>query len=122
MSTYLSVNNDLEFLKIKTKDDETKDLKYRTEKHDHEKILKSLKIDNTILYEETLNQSMIDKKDDEKEAIELKKIYIQKPDKRREIMNSTKFKVADLFGDVINKNSISPEQLAKLNNFLAKIM
>ena len=33
-------------LKIKTKDDEIKDLKYKTEKHDHENILKSLKIDN----------------------------------------------------------------------------
>ena len=33
-------------LKTKTKDDEIKDLKYRTEKHDHENILKSLKIDN----------------------------------------------------------------------------
>ena len=33
-------------LKIKTKDDEIKDLKYRTEKHDHENLLKSLKIDN----------------------------------------------------------------------------
>ena len=33
-------------LKIKTKDDEIKDLKFETEKHDHENILKSLKIDN----------------------------------------------------------------------------
>ena len=29
----------------------------------------------TILYEKTLNQSMIDKKIDEKEALEMKKIY-----------------------------------------------
>ena len=29
----------------------------------------------TILYEKTINQSMIDKKIDEKEALELKKIY-----------------------------------------------
>ena len=33
-------------LKIKTRDDEIKDLKYQTEEHDHENILKSLKIDN----------------------------------------------------------------------------
>ena len=33
-------------LKIKTKDDEIKNLKYQTERHDHENILKSLKIDN----------------------------------------------------------------------------
>ena len=35
-----------EMLKIKTKDDEIKDLKYKTGKHDHENILKSLKIEN----------------------------------------------------------------------------
>ena len=37
-------------------------------------------------------------------------------------MNSTKFKVQDIFGDVISKDSISSEQITKLNNFLAKIM
>ena len=37
-------------------------------------------------------------------------------------MNSTKFNVEDNFGDVISNDSISPEQLTKLNNFLAKIM
>ena len=37
-------------------------------------------------------------------------------------MNSTKFKVEDIFGDVISKDSISPEQINKLKNFLAKIM
>ena len=40
------MSNDPELLKIKTKDDEIKDLKYRTEKHGHENILKSPKIDN----------------------------------------------------------------------------
>ena len=76
----------------------------------------------TILYEETLNQSMIDKKIDEKEALELQKIYNHYIDKKKEIMDSTKFKVEDIFGDVISKGSISPEQITKLNNFLAKIM
>ena len=38
------MNNDPELLKLKTKDDEIKDLKYKSEKHDHENILKSLKI------------------------------------------------------------------------------
>ena len=33
-------------LKIKTRDDEIKNLRYQTEKHDHENILKSLKSDN----------------------------------------------------------------------------
>ena len=46
MSGYLDFNNEPELLKIKTRDDETKILKYQTEKHDHENILKSLEIDN----------------------------------------------------------------------------
>ncbi len=204
MSNYPDLKNEPELLKIKTRDEEIKNLKYQTEKHDHENILKSLKVDNeyykkkykslnkkkvlliiteiligsgstitsstfsfinpsigipiascsalltslailitneyisklklrytklrdwinfiTILYEKTLNQSMIDKKIDEKEAQELKKIYNHYIDKRKEIMDSTKFKVEDIFGDVISKDSISPEQITKLNNFLAKIM
>ena len=65
---------------------------------------------------------MIDKKIDEKEALELKKIYNHYLDKRKEIMDSTKFKVEDIFGDIVSKDSISPEQITKLNNFLAKIM
>ena len=76
----------------------------------------------TILYEKTLNQSMIDNKIDEKEAQELKKIYNHYVDKRKQIMNSTAFKVEDISGDIIPKDSISTEQITKLNNFLAKIM
>ena len=196
--------DDVELLKIKTKDDQLKELQNKTEKHDHENILKSLKVDIdyykkkykslnkkkilliitefligsgsaiststmsiinpsigivltsstalltslailitneyisklklrytklrdwinfiTILYEKTLNESMVDKKIDEKEALELKKINNHYIDKRKVIMDSTKFKVEDFFGDVISKDSISPEQITKLNNFLAKIM
>ena len=44
--TYPNLNNEPELLKIKTRDDEIKNLKYQTEKHDHENILKSLKIEN----------------------------------------------------------------------------
>ena len=40
------MNNELELLKIETRDDEIKNLKNQTEKHDHENILKSLAIDN----------------------------------------------------------------------------
>ena len=40
------MNFDPELIKIKTKDDEIKDLKNKTETHDHENHLKSLKIDN----------------------------------------------------------------------------
>ena len=46
MSTYPNLNSEPELLKIKTRDDEIKNLKYQTEKHDHENILKSLKSDN----------------------------------------------------------------------------
>ena len=46
MTAYPNLNTEPEFLKIRTRDDEIKNLKYQTEKHDHENILKSLKIDN----------------------------------------------------------------------------
>ena len=46
MSTYPDLKNEPELLKIKTKDDQLKELQYRTEKHDYENILKSLKVDN----------------------------------------------------------------------------
>ena len=46
MTTYPNLNNEPELLKIKTQADEIKNLKYQTEKHDHENILKSLKADN----------------------------------------------------------------------------
>ena len=63
---------------------------------------------------------MIDKKIDEKEASELKKIYNHYVDKRKVIMGSTKFKVEDIFGDVRSKDSISTEQITKLKIFLPK--
>ena len=46
MTTYPDLKNDVELLKIRTRDDEIKNLKYQTERHDHENILKSLKVDN----------------------------------------------------------------------------
>ena len=190
-------------LKITTKDDEIKTLKYKTEKHDYENIPKNLKNDNeyykkkytslkkkkiyitvleiltgasgvivgstltatgvgasigvpiagasafiasiatlitneylskqktrytklrdwinvmSLLYEKTLNQSMIDKKIDEKEGEELKQIYNHYLEKRKDIMNSTKFSVEDVFG---TSDKLSGEQIQKLNNFLAKMM
>ena len=205
MSVYPNLkNDDIEILKIKTRDEEIKNLKYQTEKHDHENILKSLKVDNeyykkkyknlnkkkvlliiteilvgagsavgsstmglinpgagiifssstalltsnailitneyisklkirytklrdwinviTLLYEKTLKKSMVDKKIDEKETQELKKIYNHYIDKRSEIMKNTSFNVEDVFGDIISKDNFSQEQITKLNNFLAKIM
>ena len=46
MRTYPDLKNEPELLKIKTQSDEIKNLKYTQEKHDHENILKSLKVDN----------------------------------------------------------------------------
>ena len=43
---YPDLKTEPELSKIKTRDEEIKNLKYQTEKHDHEKILKSLKVDN----------------------------------------------------------------------------
>ena len=204
MGNYPDLKNEPELLKIKSRDDEIKNLKYQTEKHDHENILKSLKVDTeyyekkyknlnkkkvlliiteilveagsavgsstmglinpgagmiissstalltsiailitneyisnlkirytklrdwisviTLLYEKTLKTSMIDKKIDEKEANEMKKIYNHYIDERSEIMKNTSLRVEDVFGDVISKDNFSQEQITKLNNFLAKIM
>ena len=68
----------------------------------------------TLLYEKTLETSMVDKKNDEKEALELKKIYNHYLDKRKDIMENTQFKVEDVFDDVISKDNFSQEQ-KKLN-------
>ena len=204
MTAYPDIKNDVELLKIKTKDDQLKKLQDKTEKHDHENILKSLKVDNeyykrkykslnkkkilliiteilvgsgsaigssamgiispgpaivisssialltsiailitneyisklkirytkikvwinviTLLYEKTLKESMIDKKIDPKEADQLKQIYNHYVDKKSEIMRNTSFKVEDIFNDIIHKDTISQEQITKLNSFLAKII
>ena len=45
MATYPDLKNEPELLKIKTRDEEIKNLKYQSEKHDYENILKSLKND-----------------------------------------------------------------------------
>ena len=58
---------------------------------------------------------MIDEKINEKETQQLKKIYNHYIDKRKENMNSNKFKVEDIFGDVISKDSVLPEQITKVN-------
>ena len=74
----------------------------------------------TLLNEKTLKTSMIDKKIDEKEAQELKKIFNHYVDKRKEIMKNTSFRVEDVFGDVISKDNFSREQITKLNNFFSQ--
>ena len=75
----------------------------------------------TLLYEKTLKESMIDKKIDEKESEQLKQIYNHYVDKKSEIMKNTQFKVEDIFTDAVSKDTISTEQITKLNNFLAKM-
>ena len=188
----------------KTRDDETKNSKYQTEKHDYENILKSLKSDNesykkkyrslikkkilliiteisigsgsaigtstmslinpskglvltsssalltsiailitndyisklkirykklrdwinviTLLYEKTLKESMVIKKINERESEQLKQTYNHYIDEKTEKTKNTQFKVEDIFTDVISKDTISTEQITKLNIFLAKMM
>ena len=65
---------------------------------------------------------MIDKKIDENEALELKKVHNHHLDKRKEIMKNIQFKVEDVFGDIISQDTISPKQIIKLNSFLAKMI
>ena len=60
------------------------------------------------------------KKTDETEALGLRKVYYHYIEKRKEIMDSTKFKVEDVFGDVISQDSISPEQKTKLDTFFSQ--
>ena len=70
----------------------------------------------------TLKESMIDKKINQKESEQLKQIYNHYVDKKSEIKKNTQFKVEDIFTDVISKDTISTEQITKLNNFLARMM
>ena len=55
MSTYLNLNNEPDLLKIKTTNDEIKNLNYQTEKNDHENILKCFKIYNEFCKKEYKN-------------------------------------------------------------------
>ena len=75
----------------------------------------------TLLYEKTSKEFMIDKKIHQKEPEQLKQIYNHYVDKKSEIMKNTQFKFEDIFTDVINKDTISQEQVRKLKNFLAKM-
>ena len=77
---------------------------------------------NTILYEKTLKESMIDEKTDENGSLDLKKIYNHYLDKRKEIMKNSHLKVEDRFGDVTNEDSILPKKSTKLNNFVSQII
>ena len=74
----------------------------------------------TLLYENTFNTSIIDKKMDHKEALEMKEKYNHYLDRRSEIMRNRKFKVEDIFGDIINIDNISQDQINKLIIFQPK--
>ena len=74
----------------------------------------------TLLYEKTLKEPMIDKKINEKESEQLKQICNHYIDKKSEKMKNNQFKVEDVFTDVISKDTISTEQITKLNNFEPK--
>ena len=76
----------------------------------------------TLIFEKFLKSSMVDKKIDQKEGEEFKKIHNHYLDKTKEIMKNTSFKVEDVFGDVIGKEKFSQEQITKLKNFLAEIL
>ena len=60
MTTYPDLKNEPELLKIKTRDEEIRNLKYQSEKHDFENILKSLK--NDKLYYDKKYKSLNKKK------------------------------------------------------------
>ena len=51
MTKYPDLKNEPELLTIKTRDDEIKNINCQIDKHDHENILKSLKIDNEYFKE-----------------------------------------------------------------------
>ena len=65
---------------------------------------------------------MIDEKNDQKEAEELKTIPNVYIGERSEFMKNTQFKVEDVFGDVISKDNFSQEQITKPINFLTKTL
>ena len=71
-------------------------------------------------YEKVLKKSLADKVIDEKEGIELKKLYDLYLNNQKKIMKETKVSVEDIFGDMV-ENIISNEQLQKLSSFLAKM-
>ena len=63
---------------------------------------------------------MIDRKIDQKAAEQLKQLYNHYIDKKTEIMKNTQFKVEDVFTDVISKDTVSTEQITKLNIFFSQ--
>ena len=65
---------------------------------------------------------MNDKKIDEKESEKLRSTYNHYINKQDAIKRSTEFRVEEVFGNTIAKDTISPEQITKLSKFLATKM
>ena len=65
---------------------------------------------------------MIDETIDEKEGEKLRSIYNHHINKQDGIKKSNQFKVEEVFGNIIPKDTISPQQITKFNRFSAKIM
>ena len=59
---------------------------------------------------------MIDKKIDENEGEKLRSFFNHYINKQDEIKKSTQFRVEEVFGNIIPKDTVSPEQITKLNN------
>ena len=75
-----------------------------------------------MLYGMTLKQSMVGRKIDEKEPLEIKKIYHHYLNKLNDIMSNTQFRVTDIFGKFLGRKCISTEQIIKPKNLSAKMM
>ena len=67
----------------------------------------------SLLYGNTLKQSVLDKKIEEKETLELKKINTHYLDDRADKTKNTQFKVEDVFGHISGKNGIWLKQTTK---------
>ena len=64
---------------------------------------------------------MIDKTIDDKNANDLKRNHNHYLDKGPDFLKNTQIKVDDVFGDTLDKDSTSPDQINKLSIFLTKI-
>ena len=69
------------------------------------------------LFDETLKKSNYQKRTDEKEGDETKKLYNHHLDKRKDFTKSTERSYDEIFCDVSEKDN-SAEQITKLSGFL----
>ena len=67
-----------------------------------------------------MKSSMIDKKIDEKESEDIKKIYSHYVDEIKEILKKSQFTVEVTFGDIKNKGKTFQDQIIKLKIFETK--